>query len=243
MSRFNPSYLLFQSKVFPLLPFLIYEANQIDKAGPKLPPQSIKAFLEGNHKELLILGESTAAGVGASGLEFTLAGHLHQLFEANFSLFNFGKNGIRLAEVLPHFQRDLAKLPQPKEGILLFFGANDCFRLTHPLSYRASLQRLIYRLEKQFDPKWIYLADIPPVHLFPAFSPLMKGYLYQQREFLRNEMRKLSASNPLMIFQEISLDLVPDFFSADGIHPSDLGYQKIAEFTFDGIKQYMDGIK
>jgi lysophospholipase L1-like esterase len=31
------------------------------------------------------------------------------------------------------------------------------------------------------------------------------------------------------------MDLQPEFFSADGVHPSDLGYQKIAELAFDKL--------
>ncbi|WP_075352304.1 SGNH/GDSL hydrolase family protein [Algoriphagus marinus] len=191
----------------------------------------------------MIIGESTAAGVGASSMEFTIASYLHQLFQEEYSFYNFGKNGIRVAEVLLHFKSDLEELNSTKEGILLFLGANDCFKLTNPSAFNSSLQSLIESLQTQFDPNWIYLADIPPVHLFPAFSSLMKSYLYRQREFLRTEMKKLALKNKRLIFQEISLDLVPDFFSADGIHPSDLGYQKIAEFTFEGIKGYLEGKK
>jgi lysophospholipase L1-like esterase len=31
------------------------------------------------------------------------------------------------------------------------------------------------------------------------------------------------------------MDLQPEFFSADRIHPSDLGYQKIAELAFEKL--------
>ncbi|MDG1276400.1 MAG: GDSL-type esterase/lipase family protein [Algoriphagus sp.] len=241
MAGINPSYLLFQSRLFPLLPYLIYEAGKISKTGPKLSPQSEKVFLAGQEQSILILGESTAAGVGASAAGFTLSSYLHQLFLEKYSFYNLGKNGIRVGEVLPHFKSDLAELNSTKEGILLFLGANDCFKLTNPSAFYKSLQSLVASLQTQFEPKWIYLADIPPVHLFPAFSSLMKSYLYRQREFLRNEMKKLASKNNRLIFQEISLDLVPDFFSTDGIHPSDLGYQKIAEFTYEGIKEYLQG--
>ena len=243
MARFNPSYLFFQTRNFPLLPYLIYEAKKIKKSVPKLPPQSEKVILKGEKNGILILGESTVAGVGATELKSTLVGNLHSLFKSEYTFYNFGKNGIRASEVLPEFKSDLATIQSGKEGIILYLGGNDCFNLTSPNSYHRSLQKLIESLQSQFNPNWIFLGDIAPVHLFPAFSPLMKSYLYQQREFLRKEMKQLAATHKKVIFQEINLDLGSEFFSADGIHPSNLGYRKIAEFTFREIKEHLEEVK
>jgi lysophospholipase L1-like esterase len=116
-------------------------------------------------------------------------------------------------------------------------GANDCFRLTNPTDYHRSLLKLIHSLELDFNPTWIYLADIPPVHLFPAFPSTLQSYLKSQREFLRDEMKQIAHGNPKILFDELNLNLKPDFFCEDLVHPSDIGYRAIAEFAFDGLNK------
>jgi len=239
MVKIDPSYLLFQTSLYPLLPYLVYEASKVKKSAPTLLAISERLVLKGKTSEILLIGESTAAGVGATSTNFTLAGHIFNLFKGECTISNFAKNGIRIAETLPLFEAELAKISKSKEGIFIFLGANDCFQLTSPKSFAKSLAGLIERLEQLFQPNWIYLADIPPVQLFPAFSPLMQSYLHRQREFLRNEMKSISANRNNLIFEEIKLKLEKNFFAADGIHPSDLGYQLIAEFAFEGIQNHV----
>ncbi|MFT5773806.1 MAG: lysophospholipase L1-like esterase [Algoriphagus sp.] len=239
MSKIDLSYLLFQTRLYPLLPYLAYEAWKIKRSVPNLAAISEHLVLEGKTSELLLIGESTVAGVGATTTAFTLAGHIFNLFKGEYTVSNFGKNGIQIAETLPLFEVELEKNPKSIEGIFIFIGANDCFQWTNPKSFAKSLARLIEKLEQLFHPNWIYLADIPPVQLFPAFSPLMQGYLQRQREFLRNEMKSISVNRNNLVFEEIKLELVENFFAADGIHPSDFGYQLIAEFAFEGIRNHV----
>ena len=59
-------YWLFQLQLFPWLPFLVYQAKKVRKSSPKLPAQSPLLTLGQGEKHVLLLGESTVAGVGAS---------------------------------------------------------------------------------------------------------------------------------------------------------------------------------
>jgi lysophospholipase L1-like esterase len=231
------SYRLFQAKLYPVLPFLIYQAYKVKKQRPTPKAQSEFIKLGNGPQRLLILGESTAAGVGASSVESTLAGNIYRLFGETSTVTNLGKNGIRASQVLPFFAEKLKKEKTQTNGIFLFLGANDCFQLTNPSDYNFSLRNIIRTLESDFNPDWIYLADIPPVHLFPAFPALLQSYLKSQREFLREEMKQLAKGNPKIVFDELILNLLPDFFSEDLVHPSDIGYRAIAEFAFDGLRK------
>lgn len=230
-------YLEFQTKLFPVLPFLIYQAYNVRKKWPTPKAQSEFIKLGNGSRKLLVLGESTAAGVGASSEESTLAGNIYRLFGEDCSVTNMGKNGIRAGQILPFFSEKLKAEKTQTDGIFLFLGANDCFRLTNPTDYHRSLLQLIRSLELDFNPTWIYLADIPPVHLFPAFPPMLQSYLKSQREFLREEMKQIAHGNPKIIFDELILNLKPDFFCEDLVHPSDFGYRAIAEFAWDGIRK------
>jgi lysophospholipase L1-like esterase len=108
--------------------------------------------------------------------------------------------------------------------------------LTSPHVFKKELESLIQQIQVATDAEWIYLAAIPPVHLFPAFSEQMRSFLYRQRKYLQREMEAIAARIPQVIFHPIPMDFQPEFFSEDGVHPSDLGYQKIAELAFEKMK-------
>lgn len=230
------SYTLFKAKLIPVLPFLLAEAISIRNSKLKLPAIAENLTLGQNLESILVFGESTVAGVGASEPQFSLAGQFFQLFEQNLSVKNLGKNGLKVKNAIHLLQSNSFETYSPFVGSFIFLGANDCFNLTPPKTYRNHLEILLAHDLKNHKPNWIYLADIPPVHLFPAFSERMKRHLQIQRDYLRAEMRKIAEQDSKIIFDPIQLDLSSEFFAADGIHPSDLGYQKIAEFAWNGLK-------
>lgn len=240
MAKAQSSYRLFQATLYPVLPYLLYSAQKVKSNFPTPDALSEELLISSPIPEvskLLILGESTAAGVGAKSTEETLANHFYRLFDQQHTIFNLGKNGIRAKELWPYFHRKLEKEQGEISGILLFIGANDCFKLTSPSDFSLALQRLIEALKSKFNPDWFYLADIPPVQDFPAFPPVLKYYLKNQRKFLCQEMETLAASDPQIIFKKISLSLDSDFFCEDLVHPSGKGYQAIAKFSFDSISK------
>ncbi|MBC6369103.1 SGNH/GDSL hydrolase family protein [Algoriphagus sp. AK58] len=228
-------YWLFKLKLIPNLPFLISEAAKIRENGVKLSPVSEYARFGIGKEKILILGESTAAGVGASSIEDSLAGYFSRLFGNQYTVENFGKNGLTAKDAYSLLEFSYPYRPDKIKGLMLFLGANDCFKLTSPSDFQNHLKELITRISSENQPEWIYLADIPPVHLFPAFSAKMKAFLRIQRDFLQKEMIKVSRENSKIVFEPISLDLSPDFFSEDQVHPSDLGYHKIAKFAFEEL--------
>lgn len=234
------SYRLFKATVYPALPYLLYSAQKIRQSFPIPPSISDEIRFKttsAQSPKLLILGESTAAGVGAKEVNQTLAGHFNQLFQNQYNILNLGKNGIRAKELWPYFHKKLEKEKGDFKGVFIFIGANDCFKLSSPALFRKALVRLIHRLEDQFTPEWIYLADIPPVQLFPAFPPILKHYLKNQRNFLCNELEGIAAENAKIIYKKININLDHDFFCEDQVHPSGKGYKAIAEFSHKCISE------
>ena len=229
-------YWLFQLQLFPWLPFLVYQAKKVRKSSPKLPAQSPLLTLGQGEKHVLLLGESTVAGVGASSATTTLAGNFSRIFGDSYQIETIGKKGLRVKEAFSLYLKQKNSESKKSEGVILFLGANDCFLLTSPQVFKIELDSLIQQIQVATGAEWIYLAAIPPVHLFPAFSKQMKSFLYRQRNYLLHEMEAIAARKPQVIFHQIPMDLQPEFFSADGVHPSDLGYQKIAELAIEKMK-------
>lgn len=184
----------------------------------------------------MLLGESTVAGVGASSASTTLAGNFSRIFGNSYQIEAIGKKGLRVKEAFSLYLKHKNSERKKSEGVLLFLGANDCFLLTSPQEFKKELESLIQQIQVATGAEWIYLAAIPPVHLFPAFSEQMRSFLYRQRNYLLLEMEAIAARKPQVIFHQIPMDLQPEFFSADGVHPSDLGYQKIAELAIEKMK-------
>jgi len=228
-------YWLFQLQLFPWLPFLVYEAKKVRKSSPKLPSQSSLLTLGQGEKHIVLLGESTVAGVGASSASHTLAGNFSRTFGESYQIETIGKKGLRVKEAFSLFLEHKKSSSMKSEGVILFLGANDCFLLTSPQVFKRELDSLIQQIQVATNAEWIYLAAIPPVHLFPAFSEQMRSFLYRQREYLQHEMEAIAARIPQVIFHQIPMDLQPEFFSTDGVHPSDLGYRKIAEWAIENM--------
>ena len=229
-------YWLFQLQLFPWLPFLVYQAKKVRKSSPKLPAQSPLLTLGQGEKHVVLLGESTVAGVGASSASTTLAGNFSRIFGDSYQIETIGKKGLRVKEAFSLYLKHKNSENKKSEGVILFLGANDCFLLTYPQVFKIELESLIQQIQVATGAEWIYLAAIPPVHLFPAFSEQMRSFLYKQRNYLLHEMETIAARKPQLIFHQIPMDLQPEFFSADGVHPSDLGYQKIAELAIEKMK-------
>ena len=226
-------YWLFQLQLFPWLPFLVYQAKKVRKSSPKLPSQSALLTLGQGEKHVVLLGESTVAGVGASSESTTLAGNFSRIFGESYQIETIGKKGLRVKEAFSLYLRHKKSRSKKSEGVILFLGANDCFLLTSPQVFKKELKSLIQQIRVDTNAEWIYLAAIPPVHLFPAFSEQMRSFLSKQRAYLQREMEDIASNEHKVIYHPIPMDLQPEFFSADGVHPSDLGYQKIAELAIE----------
>jgi lysophospholipase L1-like esterase len=226
-------YWLFQLQLFPWLPYLVYQAKKVRKSSPKLPSQSSLLTLGQGEKHVLLLGESTVAGVGASAAAHTLAGNFARMLGDTYQIETIGKKGLRVKDAFSLYQLQKKSRTATSEGVILFLGANDCFLLTSPQEFKQELRSLILQIQVETDANWIYLAAIPPVHLFPAFSEQVRAFLSKQRAYLQREMEDIAANDPKVIYHAIPMDLQPEFFSADGVHPSDLGYQKIAELAIE----------
>lgn len=228
-------YWFFQLRLYPWIPFLVYQAKQIRKSSPNLPSQSSQLTLGYGKNHILVLGESTVAGVGASSPAHTLAGNFHRLLGESYQIETIGKKGLRVKEALSLFFQHRKEQTRKFKGVILFLGANDCFLLTSPDAFKKEVETLIHQIQLATSSDWIYLAAIPPVHLFPALSKRMQAFLQLQRNYLQAELEKIASTHPKVIYHGIPMDLQPEFFSADRIHPSDLGYQKIAELAVEKL--------
>lgn len=224
--------------LLPLYPFLSWKGKKLREQVQRLPQHATYLSLTSDEatKKVLIIGESTAAGVGASSPETTFATRFFTHGAGSIEVLNLGKNGLR-AEKL---QGLLAKEKDPDslafDQVIILIGANDCFKFTPPEKFRKELFAFVHMLEQKETTHLIFIPTIPPVHHFPAIPPLLRLFLGVHRYMLNKEIKGMQAQLTKLHFYDWGTRFSDDFFASDGIHPSDIGYEKMASEAFEQLK-------
>jgi lysophospholipase L1-like esterase len=216
--------------LIPVLPWLYFQGKKLRQKISRL--QAHTEFLTRNNspkaKNILVIGESTAAGVGASGPKKTFAYQLTKIIGDEFNVYNLGKNGLkaeRLNRLLVHGRQEL---PSTIHIAIILIGANDCFKFTPPHKFGKEFQEFINTLFQSYKTEKILVNPIPPVQQFPALPALIQFFLGWHRSMLIRELKHLAKKNYLLHYRTIDGKFPNDFFASDGIHPSDKGYQQLA---------------
>ncbi|MBL4570308.1 MAG: SGNH/GDSL hydrolase family protein [Alcanivorax sp.] len=212
-----------------LAPLLVWQGKRTRRTTLRLPEAG------GDHHgqygdgepalRLLVIGESTAAGVGVAdhqeGLASQLARQLYQQSQHTIAWHSHGINGIRLHGLLDNLET--VELPDA-DITLLCMGVNDTTGLTPRRHYREQLQTLSARL-----PKPLYLLSVPPMHRFTALpSPLRQllGWRARQLDAVQQQLARKHPDNFIHLAYPAMND--PALLAEDGYHPGIKGYQAMA---------------
>lgn len=222
-----------------LFPVLLYQGKRARRDTPRLP--EAEGFPGGQHGEgapvfrVLVIGESTAAGVGVSthdqGLASQLALQLHTRSGQPVAWHTFGVNGIRLGKLNDMVAK--ADLPEA-DLVLLSMGVNDTTGFTPRGRFRQQLWVLRDLLDRRY-PSPIYLLSVPPMHRFTALpSPLRQVMGWRARQ-LDRLYQGLANQFPEK-FRYLTYPTITDgsLLASDGYHPSEKGYRAIAEALASG---------
>ncbi|WP_327665147.1 SGNH/GDSL hydrolase family protein [Streptomyces sp. NBC_00498] len=199
---------------------------------------------QGPPLRLLVLGDSTAAGVGAATHREALAGQLAPALAAltgrAVSWRVAAKSGATVDsvrhELLPQLTDPMTRW-RP-ELVLAAVGVNDARRLRGPHAFRREVGRLVrdIRLRLGHDVPIVF-AGLPSLERADALTPgikrLLTGYLW----LLDRQLQKVAA-------REVSIFHLPtggppriigEWFAADRLHPSPQGYLAWARTLAAGI--------
>jgi lysophospholipase L1-like esterase len=225
--------------LLPFLPFFYFKGKKLRDTIIKLKPQSefLELAQENNIKNILIIGESTAAGVGASTQEKTFAAQIYHQSDKAFNIYNLGKNGLkagRLKRLLAHAKQEI---PEKFEIAIILIGANDCFKFTPPGRFRHQLKGFIELLLDQKSVQQVILLSIAPVQHFPSIPRIMRFFLGIHRSILTRELKSLRKNISRLDFNNFKFKMSSEFLASDGIHPSDKGYEFMAKETIKSIQK------
>jgi acyl-CoA thioesterase I len=185
------------------------------------------------------LGDSTAVGVGATrggGYPERLASRLRR-DGLSVGHTNLGMSGARVRDVVTgQLKRAIATQPTL---VTLGIGTNDLWRGTPLEDFAEDLERIASRLKQTGAPLVVVnLADLalaPVARLVP--SSLYEGRIETFNEAIATVARKHGMH--LVDLYSASREFLPgrmDFFSPDGFHPSESGYEQWADLMLPTVR-------
>ncbi len=215
--------------VLPFAPFLYLQSKYVRRKVGRLPDAEGETVgKHGEHEQiinLLAIGESTVAGVGAKTHAEALTGqfarHLSQIIKKSVRWQAFGTSGITIERTLREI---IPNLPAEKmDVIVVALGANDVFGLSSPQKFRRNLTKLLEVLREKYPNAKIFVANVPMVRDFIALPNPLRYVLSRLAKLHHfNAIDLISKLENVSYFDDVKR-VERDFFS-DGIHPSPKGY-------------------
>jgi lysophospholipase L1-like esterase len=235
-------YVLSGILILPFAPFLYLQGQYIRRKIGRLPDAqgetSGKSGDEESFAKLLVLGESTAAGVGARTHETALAGQfarfLGEKIGKSIHWQVIGRSGITVKETIHEL---LPKIPDEKfDYILVALCGNEVLKLRSPRTFRRDMKKLLGILQEKHPDATFFITNAPAVRLSPVLPFPIKFILGHLSALHDSNAKEFTAAmNKVFYFHQPNE--VPENFFADGIHPSEMGYtvwsKRMIEFFTD----------
>lgn len=238
----NIKYYLGAIIAIPLLPILYFEGKKIRKNTANLPvakkPNGYIKTTSENTLKMLVIGESTIAGVGVDFHENGFTGALAKeiAYQTNQSVLwrVYAKSGFTAKmvrkKIIPTIEDSTADI------IVIGLGGNDAFKLNSPDVWMYQINLMIKTLKRKFPKTPIYFTNMPPIKEFPAFTKTLKFVIGNLVEILGKRLQKIVCkkenvdyNHEIIILEtwkkRLNLEGDSSVFFSDGVHPSKLTYQ------------------
>ena len=224
-----------------LAPLLLLQAKAAVRRAPRLavppgPPHGVAGDGE-PRRRLLVIGESTAAGIGAiehaRALSGFLAAETTSRLGGTVAWTVRGQSGATarrvLTEMLPAGQ-------EPFDLIVLTVGINDLFDLRTLRDWAADLRPLVEALTGESGRTRVIVSGMPPVDRIPAVPQPLRFVVAGRARAMDRITRRISAACGAT-YVPISLPrgCGRELYATDGFHPSEAGYREWARMIAEAI--------
>lgn len=191
--------------------------QRVDGAGPAL--------------RLLVLGDSSAAGVGVPEASDCLAPHLAGLLAetGNRAIVwrMAGFNSATAGQLRDYVVPNLA--PEQWTHIVLAVGTNDAKNFHSVARFKREFGGLLYALRARWPEARIVWSPVVDMRLVPALPPLL-GWILEIRATLINRMgERLCRERGAVAAGRLPIIDPEAGFASDGFHASAAGYRAWAE--------------
>ena len=178
------------------------------------------------------LGDSTGAGVGASD-----GGYVARLFRRmaplrpGSELTNLCVSGATTSDVLRN-QLEMGLTRHPNL-VTVGIGINDIGHGFSPEKFSKNYEEILTRLKRGTNAR-IVVTNIPDISSAPRIPELLRAEYQRLIMDFNKRLEEIAARHGVTVFDVYQLTVKelpahPEFFSSDGFHPSDEGYELWAE--------------
>lgn len=209
-----------------------YAAELPEAAGPRSGVVGNGAPLR-----LLVLGDSSAAGVGVDTQDEAIAGQLAaQLadkFQVTWELL--AKTG---ATTKSHTQAVKEHVEGKFDAAMICLGVND---VTHGVNLRSWLKQqaaLYEMLEQKFGVREIYVSGVPPIKYFPLLPQPLRWFLGRRADRFDHWLEEMIAKRKNTYHIPIAFPHDTSLMASDGYHPKAGVYAQWAGWVADKIKEH-----
>lgn len=225
-----------------LAPVLVAQALRVRRGAQLLPePPGARAGQAGQGAplRLLILGDSSAAGVGAAHQDEALSGQLVRGLAGDFQVDwrLQAQTGATTASVLSSVG-DMA--PMPADVALIVLGVNDVTSQVPLARLRARRRALYDHVRDRFGGPRLIASGVPPLGDFPLLPQPLRGVLGRQAARF-DRVLAADAEAAGVTYMRFDLPLTPEMMAADGFHPAAVAYALWARRTAEVIRGAVRG--
>jgi lysophospholipase L1-like esterase len=186
------------------------------------------------------LGDSTGVGVGAKE-----GGYVARLFtriqslRPDSRLTNVCVSGAQTEDVL-RTQISTALAAHPTL-VTLGIGINDVGHGVTVERFAQNYEEIVKRLKAGTNGASIVITNIPDISLAPAIPAAMRDDVARRVNLFNERIKEVAGRHNLIVVDAHTathevIQSSPTFFSEDGFHPSDEGYERWAEMMWPTVE-------
>lgn len=218
--------------LFLLAPVLLVQARRTARKTPRLAPAKGEEHGSTGGPEpqfrVVVIGESTAVGVGASehakALPGFLAEALAERLHRDAAWTVSGESGATARRIA---RKIVPALDPPfPDLVVVTVGINDLIQMRRLTQWADDVTHLIATLHLRYAHAMVVVAGMPPVHLFPAIPQPLRSVLGARARTMDRITSEVARANGA-VHVPMDEDMARDrrLFASDGFHPSPAGYR------------------
>lgn len=228
--------MLGRALALPLAPLLLWQGRRVRRDTPVLPEAAgaragrVAGERAGPPLRLLIVGDSSAAGVGAATQDEALCGRLAERVVSRIARplewALVARSGIATRDALELLDAS------PADGFdvaVVALGVNDVTAMRPASLWLGDVARLTGRLRERHRVRRVLWSGLPPMHLFPALPQPLRGVMGLHARALDAALGRWCAAPPggaQRCATHVPLPAMtdPSLVASDGFHPGPGAY-------------------